>query len=289
MVSKRTSRAGSSFRQRAVPEQNEALSRNQDPKTSQVLTASSSNKFSDLFDTSSAFFQEEDSATQVDSPSARSDGSKLVRLLEAKRAATSEAVLSPHSVTRGDHELSLNAPSFTPLAHIRSNPTTPPPPVSQVISVSPRDSLNLQWIYLDPNSARQGPFTTNQMSSWFEAGYFPKNLPVFWYRTGEVISPNPVFHPLDMCYPRNSPPFSTYPIVAPTSNPEPASGQSARKPAAKIESASIGTESHGKGWLWSPAEDAKLTTAKSQNSMSLSEIMKAEEARKKSSTKGGKK
>jgi hypothetical protein len=233
-----------------------------------TIQPSSSNKFSDLLlDSSSAFFREEDPGHPGASPSGASDGSKLFKLLEATKAPT-ETALSPHSTARGENELSLNAPSFTPLSQQMRNSPPPPPTAPVAIPVSPREASNLQWIYLDPNGANQGPFTSSQMNSWFEAGYFPKNLPVTWYRTGEIVAHDPIFYPLDRCYPPNLPPF-----MSPPSVPQP---RVVSPPPPQTES---------RGWLWSAQDDAKLAASKNQNSLSLAEIIKAEEARKKTGKK----
>ena len=267
-MSKKSSKASTSLKHSGHSETSKSSFAGHDSKPPvhpPPVVASSSNKFSDLlFEPSSAFFQEEDSGASKDTPSGVSDGSKLVKILEATRMPN-ETTMSPQSTTRRDNELSLNAPSFTPLSRMQSSsPPTPPPQ-------APAEPPMTLWIYLDPNGDQQGPFTSAQMMAWVDAGYFPKNLPVFWYKTGDVVPQKPVFHPLDLCYPPGTTPFVTPPILP---NPRLSSPPKPHPVAAE----------NARGWLWSAEEDAKLGSTRSQQSLSLSDIIKAEEARK----KGGK-
>lgn len=43
----------------------------------------------------------------------------------------------------------------------------------------------VEWFYLDPEGNCQGPFTSNDMSDWFESGYFTPTLPVRRGRGGK--------------------------------------------------------------------------------------------------------
>ena len=233
-VSRRATRAGSSVKLRGgseIPKPPPPPEVKGAPNGSPPITATSSNKFADLLlDSNGSFFQDE----EPESPSPRSDGSKVVKMLESKTASPNSGPVRAEATT----DLSSNAPSFTPMSHR----TSPPPPVS------PRDSSQLLWVYLDPNGARQGPFTSPQMTTWYSAGYFPKSLPVFWYRAGEAADPSSQFHPLDRCYSPNVAPFLTPPT----------------KP-------SIASQS--RGWIWSQQEDASAS-----DHSSLADIMKAEQA-----------
>ncbi len=94
------------------------------------------------------------------------------------------------------------------------------------------------------------------MRSWCEASYFPKDLPVAW---GTPVNADSVFHPLDKVF--ASAPFTTPPTV----------------PVPVVGKRDVPAET--RGWLWSPQEDAKLGHSKAP--ASLSDIMKAEAARKK--------
>ena len=96
----------------------------------------------------------------------------------------------------------------------------------------------LQWFYVDPSGKRQGPFTSDQMSSWRQTGYLGDDLPLAYIYSDSVLPANPQYTPLGVLFPKaNGKPF----VVAPVGvHPE------ASKPKAE------------QAWLWSPAEDAKL-------------------------------
>ncbi len=286
-MSKRSSRAGSSIR--ANPATTSAVEPTKnDDKTSDILQPAP-NRFGNLlFESSGTFFQDEEINQPGTSPTGSADGSRLAKIMEGKRPPLESA--TPVSVTKSETELSLNAPSFTPIAQKK---VTPLPVVPSSAPRSPEPSINIQWIYLDPKGDRQGPFTSSQMVAWFSAGYFPANLPVTWYMTGEILDPDAIFFPLDRCYAHGIPPFTgmpSRPIVSPKSNPTapaqvptttmPSKPDTSRSSSPKNQVATASETSHVKGWLWSPEEDTKLNAAKPNASLSLADIMKAESEKK---------
>lgn len=40
------------------------------------------------------------------------------------------------------------------------------------------DGTEQRWLYVDPQQNVQGPFSSKEMSEWFNAGYFGPSLPV---------------------------------------------------------------------------------------------------------------
>lgn len=264
-VSKRSIRAGSSFRSQAGSSfHSSTIPQQRSVTLGPQAFSTNPQKVGDLFfEASGSFFQDED---PVRAESA--DGSRVVRILEARRTTTD--VTTPVSTSRPETDLSVKAPSFTPIANqapqILQSPTHHPP-----TAPSPERPGQLLWLYLDPNGARQGPFTSSQMTAWYSAGYFPSNLPVFWYTAGEAVGARAAFLPLDQCYTKGIDPFTSPPIKL---NVQPDRPQ----PPAQ----SHNEELKPRGWLWSPAEDAMIANNKQTSSLSLSDIMKAEQERGKS-------
>ena len=193
-----------------------------------AIQPSSMNLFSQAPD---SFFHDEDSPVRVTSPA-----------VTVKVAAS---------------DLSLNAPSFTPMSEDRREGGFLDALRTHMSSLSQQSgSLPPQysWTYLDPNKQVQGPFTGEQMSEWFGAGYFPKDLPVAW-KLGE--EPPSEFFPLNTVYSGDAP-FLSPPMVT-----------------ARTEAPSVHTSPpRARGWLWSPEEDAKL--AAKEQAFSLNEIMNLE-------------
>lgn len=241
-----------------------------DKSTASAVIPVSSNKFGDLlFESSDSFFRDE---APQESP-AQADGSILVKLLELRRSGP-EGTTPTSSQPAAASDLSLNAPSFTPLAKERF--TDP----SKGGIASAHCETRLRWVYLDPNGLKQGPFSSSQMESWFSAGYFPANLPVAWFPADKPIEPNASFQPLDMVYSGRIP-FQDEPISS-------ASGSGrmevvSPKATQKVPVPEIAPQ---KAWLWSPEEDARLLSGESKSGAapSFSEIM-ALEARKGSKKK----
>lgn len=188
----------------------------------------------------------------------------------------SERIASPAATVKLQSDLSLNAPSFTPMSeerrekslgfldalrtHISANSSSDPPPISPDHHSAP--SIPLSWTYLDPKGVPQGPFTGEQMAGWFAAGYFPKDLPVSWEGNGKQ------FHSLDQVYPTEVSPFLSTPTL-----PLKRTDFSARTAASQVPV----SPPRSRGWLWSPEEDVKLEEAAVA---SLTEIMSTEAARK---------
>lgn len=260
----------------------------------QDLVVPVSGVVADLFDPSESFFRDEEPAKP--SP-VHSEGSRLAKLLELAKGSTDST--TPVSAGGAGTDLSLSAPSFTPLSQAGRKPaspraavvSSPPPPVAA-------DELSLlQWIYLDPDGQKQGPFSSSQMATWFSAGYFPKSLPVTWFSSGEPA--NSAYHALDKCY-INTAPFAALPISpqGPQGNIKGEHSREANKRAAQHPpptvapppapsithmGSSAGTAPDEKrGWLWSLEDDAKLERERDKKAMSLAEIMKLEESKKKS-------
>lgn len=72
---------------------------------------------------------------------------------------------------------------------------------------------NLEWFYLDPQGETQGPFSPQDMTEWFKAGYFQENLMV-----KRTIDPTfiPLGHVLKLCG-RTAPFFNNYDsLIAPS-------------------------------------------------------------------------
>lgn len=290
-MSKRSSRAGSSIK---VSDSTTLVADagGEAEKSADILQPAT-NRFGNLlFESSGTFFQDEEINQPGTSPTGSADGSRLAKILEGKRPPAENA--TPVSVSKSETDLSLNAPSFTPIAQKK---VAPAPVVPSSTPRSPEPTLNIQWIYLDPKGERQGPFTTSQMVTWFNAGYFPANLPVAWYMTGEILDPDATFYPLDRCYAHGAAPFSgipSRPVLSPKANPPPPAPiqtpkpsvpvsrpEIVRPPPSKNQAPTAPQPSHAKGWLWSPEEDAKLSASKQSASMSLADIMKAESEKKK--------
>ena len=181
----------------------------------------------------------------------------------------SSQLTSPAATVKLLHsDLSMNAPSFTPMSEERREPVgffdalrTHISTHSSADAVAPPEPLT--WTYLDPNGVPQGPFTGEQMAGWFAAGYFPPDLPVSWSGNGGL------FGALDKVYPSGLPPFLSSP--SPLAKLAPSS---ARTAASEHRQAS---PPRSRGWLWSPEEDVKLETVAVS---SLEEIMSIEAKRK---------
>lgn len=140
----------------------------------------------------------------------------------------------------------------------------------------------LQWMYLDPHAARQGPFNSAQMSHWLSAGYFPNDLPVAWFPMGGTLPSSTKFRPLGQVYPNPSgQPFIDAPFSSPSAR-KTSPKNKALSPAPEVVNQPVGGPPLSKGWLWSP-EDAKKITSNTASSdvMSLSAIMELEASRKK--------
>ena len=86
---------------------------------------------------------------------------------------------------------SMPAPQATPPAPLA------PPTVSLAAA---------RWYYRDPQGTVQGPFTTKEMSDWFDAGYFQSNLPIRC-ETGP-------FTPLSTMFPNHDTAFTFIPELA---------------------------------------------------------------------------
>jgi len=75
--------------------------------------------------------------------------------------------------------------------------------------VPKENSIGEQWIYKDPKGITQGPFSTSQMLEWYQAKFFPLELPVaplaepamfqplsFWLvKWGIQLEPSPIQNP----------------------------------------------------------------------------------------------
>ena len=178
-----------------------------------------------------------------------------------------EEELSPAATVKLVHssDLSMNAPSFTPM----SEPAGFLDALRTHISThSPSKEVPIAWTYLDPNRQTQGPFTSEHMAAWYTSGYFPKDLPISW------VDPA-VYYPLDQVY-AGSPPFLSPPSVPLSSRhtePPTARARTPPPPAVKVVS-----PPRARGWLWSPEEDVKLEQASPV--ASLSDIMNREATKK---------
>lgn len=66
----------------------------------------------------------------------------------------------------------------------QQHPAMAQPPVSNVPSQGATsnasggwfEAISMEWFYKDPTNNIQGPFSSNDMAEWFEAGYFKKDL-----------------------------------------------------------------------------------------------------------------
>ena len=224
----------------------------------------SSNKFGDLlFESSESFFRDETPEGANNESPSEADGSKLVKLLELRRSGHDNT--TPTGSQQVSSDLSLNAPSFTPLAKER-----PQELLSEKL-VHERTEVRLNWVYLDPNGSKQGPFSSSQMASWFAAGYFPANLPVAWFPVGRPMDANLVFQALDVVY-SGKIPFQDEPRLSLSSPESGRRGSDKASPELKREAPVQ------RGWLWSPEEDAKLSSerSKAETAPSLAEIMALE-------------
>lgn len=74
---------------------------------------------------------------------------------------------------------------------------------------------NLEWFYLDPQGDTQGPFSPQDMTEWFKAGYFQENLMV-----KRTIDPTfvPLGHVLKLCG-RTAPFFNSFDSLIAAPNP----------------------------------------------------------------------
>lgn len=224
----------------------------------------SSNRFGDLLlDSSDSFFQDE-ASQESHARNSEADGSKMVKLLELRRSGPESA--TPTGLQPIASDLSLNAPSFTPLAKDKTSSD------SNRVSESIHSESRINWVYLDPNGSKQGPFSSSQMSSWFSAGYFPSNLPVAWFPVGRPMDASLQFYPLDLVYVGRTP-FAGEPISPARSSEN--SLTTKLDDSIKTAAPRVATQ---RGWLWSPGEDAKLSEASSSKTgaPSLAAIMALE-------------
>lgn len=53
--------------------------------------------------------------------------------------------------------------------------TDRPPVIAKQVPLVPNPSLE-KWYYRDPQGDCQGPFTANEMTDWYKAGYFTAGL-----------------------------------------------------------------------------------------------------------------
>lgn len=58
----------------------------------------------------------------------------------------------------------------------KAAPMTHSPPQDRITPVPLQSENALKWLYCDPQGETQGPFSSEEMSDWFNAGYFSMNL-----------------------------------------------------------------------------------------------------------------
>ena len=69
-------------------------------------------------------------------------------------------------------------PHRSPAMHQRTMTPVETQRHDPVASIPPFRFVPPQWVYKDPAGVTQGPFTSQQMQTWFKEGYFPNELPI---------------------------------------------------------------------------------------------------------------